>query len=73
MSCYNPFKFSEMLYLTLKIVSLSKQAYESNFEQTGYSLLLEQASSPKLLLIEVKPSAERNNQIFGLFIRNCDI
>ena len=36
-------KLSEMLYFALKIVSWSKRGYESNFDQMGYSVLLQQA------------------------------
>ena len=58
MDCHNSLKLSEILYFALKIVSWSKQAYESNFDQTGYSVLPVQAWSPKLPLIEVKPLLE---------------
>ena len=40
---HNSLKPLEMLYFALKIVSWSEQAYESNFDQMGYSKLLKQA------------------------------
>ena len=43
MDCHNSLELSEMLYFALKIVSWSEQAYESNFDQAGYSMLPEQA------------------------------
>ena len=36
-------KLSETLYFALKIALWSEQVYESLFDQTGYSMLLEQA------------------------------
>ena len=43
MDYHNLLKPLEILYFALKIISWSEQAYESNFDQIGYSALLEQA------------------------------